>query len=108
MGWHGHQEQVLRVHHVHIGLQPQSDSGKDQSWGGAAGPEGSLGETQSSWGSSLSRSSGHQSLACDHMVLARPATPVASTAFAHAEDCSLLLLCSLCPPTPICILERGS
>lgn len=35
----------------------------------------------------LSRSSGHPSLACDYEVLARPAAPVASAAFAHTEDC---------------------
>lgn len=49
-----------------------------------------MGHHQSSLGSSLSRSSGRRSLACDSEVLARPAAPVAAAAFAHTENCPLL------------------
>lgn len=52
----------------------------------------------------LSRSSGLQSLACDHTVLTRPAAPVASAAFAHAEDCALLSHC----PAPSVILPASA
>lgn len=57
---------------------------------GVQGQQAALGRNQSLPGSSLSRPSGRRSLACDCEVLARPAAPVASAAFAHTEDCPLL------------------
>lgn len=57
---------------------------------GVQGQKAASGQNQSLLGSSLSRSSDHQSLACDYEVLARPATPVASAAFAHPKDCPIL------------------
>lgn len=72
---------------------------------GVQGQKAALGQNQSLLGSSLSRSSDRQSLACDE-ILARPAAPVASAAFAHTEDCPLL---SYHPaPSSLLLQRRGN
>ena len=55
----------------------------------------------------LSRPSGPQSLACEDAVLAKPAAPVASAAFAHTDDL-LSSLFALLPPAsgPARTMER--
>lgn len=102
MGLHGCWEQVLRVRHNHLCVcsssHNQTQVRAEPGVGGAGQRPGSLGSVLTGR-SFLSRPSGPQSLACEDAVLAKPAAPVASAAFAHADD----LLSSLSALLPPCL-----